>query len=508
MGLVQRLITVLATGAAVSVLCACFAVLPPSGGSQAKFTGRRAVNAADIALPRGYRIEAVATDLTFPTGVTFDDEGRIYVIEAGYSYGEVWDTPRLLRIERDGGTTTVATGENNGPWTGVTFHQGAFYIAEGGVFQGGRILRVTPDGRMTVLVEGLPSMGDHQTNGAVIGPDGWLYFGIGTFTNAGVVGEDNYKFGWLARFPRAHDIPCRDVALKGENFMSSNPFTPEKDDTAVTGAFVPFGTKTEFGQVIRGREPCSGSIMRVPLEGGTPELVAWGFRNPFGLAFSPDGRLYVTDNSYDDRERGSRAVHGAGDLLWAVTPGAWYGWPEFHGTRPLNDGDHYIPPGKDQPQPLLVRHPGVPPPPVAIFGVHSSSDGFDFSRAAAFGYVGQAFIAQFGDQSPISGKVLSPVGFKVVRVNVETGVVEDFAVNRGRTNGPASKVGGGGLERPVAARFTPSGSELYVVDFGVMTVGQGGKVRRPWASKAVASESRRGTGVLWRITRGSLEGRR
>ncbi len=121
--------------------------------------------------------------------------------------------------------------------------------------------------------------------------------------------------------------------------------------------------------------------------------------------------------------------------------------------------------------------------------MHSSSDGFDFCRNPDFGYAGQAFIAQFGDQSPTSGKVLAPVGFKVVRVDPDTGVVEDFAVNRGRVNGPASLVGGGGLERPVAVRFDPTGTALYVVDFGVMTMSSKGPhpVRR--------------TGVLWKISR-------
>jgi hypothetical protein len=83
--------------------------------------------------------------------------------------------------------------------------------------------------------------------------------------------------------------------------------------------------------------------------------------------------------------------------------------------------------------------------------------------------------------------VLSPVGFKVVRVNVETGVIQDFAVNRD-PHGPASKTGSGGLERPIAARFSPDGAALYVVDFGVMTIGED-------------PQPKKGTGVLWRITR-------
>ncbi|MDQ3605611.1 MAG: glucose dehydrogenase, partial [Gemmatimonadota bacterium] len=76
-----------------------------------------------------------------------------------------------------------------------------------------------------------------------------------------------------------------------------------------------------------------------------------------------------------------------------------------------------------------------------------------------------------------------------IRVEVSTGVVRDIAVNRASTNGPASRVGGGGLERPVAARFDPAGTALYVVDFGVMTVGPRGP------------EPRQESGVLWRITR-------
>ena len=52
--------------------------------------------------------------------------------------------------------------------------------------EGGRILRITPDGTVTPIVQDLPSVGDHHTNGAVLGPDGAIYFGQGTATNSGV----------------------------------------------------------------------------------------------------------------------------------------------------------------------------------------------------------------------------------------------------------------------------------------------------------------------------------
>jgi hypothetical protein len=77
----------------------------------------------------------------------------------------------------------------------------------------------------------------------------------------------------------------------------------------------------------------------------------------------------------------------------------------------------------------------------------------------------------------------------VVRVNVQSGVITDFAVNRADRDGPASKVGGNGFERPVAVRFSPNGDMLYVVDFGVLRME--GKDSRP----------QQNTGSLWRIRR-------
>jgi glucose/arabinose dehydrogenase len=479
----MRSFHVAAIAALSAVLSACYVMRPSEGGGQqaGPASGGRIADPADVLVPAGYRVEKVAEGLTFPTGVTFDESGRPYVVESGYSYGEVFTTPRLLRIERDGRKSVVVNGTNNGPWTGVAFAHGAFYVAEGGELQGGRILRVTPSGQVSAIVQGLPSFGDHHTDGPVVGPDGAIYFGQGTATNSGVVGPDNAMFGWLKRKPDFHDIPCKDIRLTGATFRSKDIAGTGE---AVTGPFSAFGRVD--GPVIKGSVPCSGAVMKVAPEGGALQLVAWGFRNPFGLAFSPDGQLYVADNAYDDR--GSRPVWGAADLLWRVQPGTWYGWPDFSGERGVSDS-HFKPPGKEKLEFILAEHPNKGQTPVAYFGVHSSSDGFDFSRNAAFGHPGEAFVAQFGDQSPAVGKVLAPVGFKVVRVDVRTGRIEDFAVNRGKGNGPATHQGTHGLERPVAARFDPSGTALYIVDFGVLKMeGQ----------KAMPQTE---TGVLWRVVK-------
>ena len=468
----------------------CFGMMDSEGGGDiSKATARkgRRVDPGDVSVPPGYRIEVVATGLTFPTGVAFGEGGEIYLLESGYSEGKKVIRPRLVEIDRKGGGVlrTIATGER-GPWNGLAYHRGAFYLAENGAPDGGRIVRIGMDGSQKVLVDKLPSTGDHHSNGPAIGADGYVYFGQGTATNSGVVGEDSLLLGWLAKHPDTHDIPCKDIVLRGTNFTSKNPLTPDKDDEAVTGAFSSFGVATAPGQVMKGQLPCSGAVMRVPAEGGKVELVAWGFRNPFGLAFAPDGSLYVSDNGYD--MRGSRPVFGSADWLWRVENGRWYGWPDFADGRPLTM-DFYAESRGDPKGFVLAQHPGTPPPPAALFPVHSSANGFDFASGNAFGHTGDAFVALFGDMTPNTGKVMAPVGFMVVRVDIGTGAIEDFARNRGDEKGPASDRGDGGLERPIAVRFDPTGGALYLVDFGVMRMTSRGPDSQPE------------TGVLWRIVR-------
>lgn len=437
-----------------------------------EYAGPRRVDPGDIELPPGYAIAPVATGLTFPTGIAFDDLGRPHVVEAGYGPVDTWDEPRLLRIEPKR-QIVVAQGQRNGPWNGVVFGDGKFYVAEGGLLKGGRLLQIGRDGKVKMMAHSLPTRGDHQTTGPAIGPDGAVYFGVGTATNAGVVGPDNFLAGWLPRFPLVHDVPCRDTALTGRNFASADVLGADGREVQ-TGAFRPFGQASLAGEYATGRVPCSGSLMRVTAEGDV-ELVASGLRNPFGLAFSPDGKLFVTNQGYEPR--GSRATKAAGDHLWQVRGGAWYGWPDL-GAQ-----------GEPAGEALLSHPPGAVPEPAAFLGAQSSPGGLDFSTSGYFGHVGEAFVALAGDRTaPANGKRAREVtGFKVVRVNVGNGRVEDFAVNRAK--GPASKTGGGGLERPTAVRFAQHGQALYVVDYGVVLVNENGRY------------AQRGTGVIWRITR-------
>jgi glucose/arabinose dehydrogenase len=215
-------------------------------------------------------------------------------------------------------------------------------------------------------------------------------------------------------------------------------------------------------------------------------VVAWGLRNPYGIGFHRDGRLFVTEHGSD--ERGARWIVGDADDFYEIRDGAWYGWPDFASGIRLDD-PHWGEGGTGR-EPVLAEFPDPDPPkPTASFESHAAANGFDFCRDAAFGFEGEAFVALFGDLAPVTTpRQVVPAGFKVVRVDPDSGRITDFAVNR--VQGPASKLFHGGFERPSHCVFGPDGA-LYVVDFGEIKI----------APEKGGIRMKQGTGAVWRIRR-------
>jgi glucose/arabinose dehydrogenase len=344
------------------------------------------------------------------------------------------------------------------------------------------LCRVWADGTLEDVITELPGRGDHQANYPVVGPDGKIYFGVGSATNAGVVSADNFAYEWLPRFPEFHDVPAQDVTLVGRNYEFRNVLGNLAENVR-SGAYVPFGTETTPAQVISGNVKCTGSILRCNPDGSNLEVVAWGLRNPYGIAFHPDGRLFATEHDMD--ERGARYIVGDNEDFYEIQHGAWYGWPDFASGIRLDDpawGE-----GGQGREPVLAVHPDPnPPKPFLTFAPHGGANGVDFSRDPAFGFVGDAFVALFGNLAPVTTpRLAGPVGFKVVRVDMARRQVVDFAVSK-----VASKLPHDGFERPSHCAFGPDGA-LYVVDWGQIQIApERGGLRMPL-----------GTGALWRIRR-------
>jgi glucose/arabinose dehydrogenase len=446
--------------------------------------GRRRLNPRDILLPEGYIAEVVATGFNAPVHCCFDDEGYCYVVESGH---KIEAAPRILKVDTRTGSYETFYQLPEDKWikggavTGACWYKGSLYL-----MNTDRLMRIDANGNAEDILTDLAGRGDHQQNHPIMGPDGKIYWGAGCATNCGVVGPDNFGFEWLQKFPAFSDVPAHDIKLAGRNYKSHNVLG-DVLEAVYTGAYVPFGTLTVPHQEIKGQVKCNGAILRCQPDGSNLEVVAWGLRNPYGLAFTDDGRLFATEHGMD--ERGARYVVDDPDDFYEIKEGEWYGWPDFASGIRLDDpfwgeGGH----GRE---PVLAEFPNPnPPKPLVSFQTHSAANGFDFSRDPSFGFEGDAFVACFGDLAPITTvtRAVYTAGFDVVRVDMKRGTVHDFAVNK-RT-GPGSKLFHGGFERPSYCKFGPDGA-LYVVDFGIIHI----------APEAGAIRQQMESGTLWRVRR-------
>ncbi|KKL71924.1 hypothetical protein LCGC14_2090030, partial [marine sediment metagenome] len=186
----------------------------------------------------------------------------------------------------------------------------------------------------------------------------------------------------------------------------------------------------------------SAAILRADLDGDNLEVYARGLRNPFDLAFDSEGGLWATANEHDffePAEEGLTLLRDPPEELNYIVEGAHYGWPECAGH------DMETAPGGCQDN----------TPPVAEMESHSSSDGLAYYDAGHFPaeYRGDFFVAQYGSDK----RSQTQTGRKVVRVQVTPGAgpgfytatVTDFAT---------------GFRRPLNVTVDALGT-LYVADF-------------------------------------------
>jgi glucose/arabinose dehydrogenase len=477
-----------------------------------------------IQLPPGYRIEKVVDGLNFPTGLTWDDRGGMYVAEAGGAlYPEQKRPIQIVRVEN--GRATPVTGDLahsgvNVALVGLAWHDGAFYITHRAADLTGAVSRVSMDGRVSKVFDGIvDSQAEHQINDIQVGPDGRMYVAVGLAGNAGVVGPSIAP--WVMKSPNLHPTPCQDIVLTGRNFRTPD-FRTRQDttDMAVTGAYVPFGTATQPGQRIQGVKKCGGSILSFDPNNAEASMRthAWGFRNLIGLAWNRQtGEMYAAENGYDIR--GSRPVQDELDATLRIREGMWYGVPDFSAGRQPLTMPQFEPPdslqamvvvnGQPQGKTLgfLIEHraSGLTPPDASVVvGRHefnSSPSLLDVAPASWGGMAGQLFIAEWGDLSPPTNPLRGkrPAGYRIVRVNPASGQLEPFVWNRQPGPASISNAQGQGLDRPFNVKFGPDGA-MYIVDYGVvkidMSLTQQGKP--PYNEVP-------GTGVIWKVTPADMQ---
>jgi hypothetical protein len=237
-------------------------------------------------------------------------------------------------------------------------------------------------------------------------------------------------------------------------------------------------------------------MYRAEPDGSAPEPIAWGLRSNYGYRFGPGGRLVVTQNSGNPLE--PRPVYNDWEPVYEIVEGDWYGWPDFYSSLPVTDARFFRPVDPDfKKSPMrhrfvltpetharLLRGRDRPSEPLAKLPIHSSAEGFVFGRSEFGVPEEEILVAEFGtiveylhDDMP---------GFRVQRVNLNSGAVSDFLVNA--SGRPASSDAGGGLERPIQLEWGADGA-LYIVDFGVILFDGGNMRAAP------------NTGVIWKLSR-------
>lgn len=232
---------------------------------------------------------------------------------------------------------TVEVARFASPWAMTFLTDGSMLVTE----KAGRMLHVAADGSNAQPLQGLPevkSAGQGGLGEVVVHPDfarnRLVYFSYSApGEESGIVlarGRlDGDRLEDVQTLFRASPLVSGNghyagrIAFGPDGFLYLSTGERQKFDPAQN-------LRATLGKVLRLTDegkPAPGN----PLAGrGDPAIWSYGHRNPLGLAFDPNGQLWVM-------EMGPRG----GDELNLVRPGRNYGWPV------VSNGDHYD--GRDIP---------------------------------------------------------------------------------------------------------------------------------------------------------------
>jgi hypothetical protein len=226
-----------------------------------------------VQLPPAFQIEKVADGLSFTAELAFDDQGRLYVAEAGGGFEPVeFRPPRILRVDLTNGQTDVVanlTAFVVPPVVGLAWDNGWLYFTHRDFDDTGALSRVRDiGGAPEKLLTGFVSaQSEHFMNGIEI-RDGWVYFGIGQAGNSGVLGADVAPF--IERNPGVRQVACRGLVMRGHNFLGPNVLGDERSTEPVpmrapvsetrflryTSLFTSFGTLVSYPFSPTNSSPC------------------------------------------------------------------------------------------------------------------------------------------------------------------------------------------------------------------------------------------------------------
>jgi glucose/arabinose dehydrogenase len=448
-----------------------------------------------VEYPAGCSFVQLIKGLNCPTAMCWDSDGNMLFAESGIDGSE----PHIFGFHKDNSYFNIYPWKRTvsfyptgfvlyGPIGGMAAYNGKIYVSHRDRNDKGVITALGYDGTHSTIVADLPAQGDYGVTDVVIN-GGRVYFGVGTATNSGVVGLDNFAEGWAKRHPEAHDEvyspPPNDTPWKllGFRFDTPNPFAGlGNGDLSVTGPFQAFGHSNQSR--IRPTDKPNGAIYSVSVDGGPAKVEAYGFHNPRGIAFDQYGRVFLTTDGM--QTRGTRPIVDDPDTLVHMVREGWHGFPDFSTDfHPISD-EKYRPPvsmliqsGYPEVSPLLnadasgLHLPDSPQ--LLVYGIFPSLSGagkMDFipSTGPFKELQGNIVVALDGDRAPFATnglKLLGRQGFKIALVDMDNRQVKDFVRNTAGVPVSMQPFGTIGLERPIDVKVGPDGA-IYILDFGRM----------------------------------------
>jgi hypothetical protein len=470
---------------------------------------QKQIDRSIVEFPSGLVLKTAVTGITSGAAIAFvKDEGpykdsmliaeagvddrapRIYGWKADRTWFSVYPRRTTLPFSLLGPSDKIY-----GPIGGMVVYQNKIYVTHKDAHGRGAVSCFNFDGSRTTVVGDLPAEGEYSVTDIAVHPTtGRLWFGLGSATNSGVVGLDDWLIGWVRNHPYFCDLPAVNLRILGLRFSSKNPIAGlfGGDDNVATAPFHPFGKRNLLRIPAAANDRPTSAIFSISPTGGDLRVEAHGVRMPRGLAFDEFANPWATNNGME--LRGSRPVKDDPDALLKVIQQTWYGFPDFSADLyPISDP-------RFQPSPEVMSRTDYPElsflidhsasdlrSPEAfrdnlLFGAFPSQSGaakFDFVPGAApkgFGpFRGNAIVALWGDRAPFGtgGQPLrQTLGYRVARVDLVNRKIDDFIHN---TRGiPASRIGRNveALERPVDAKFGPGG-KLYILDYGQVEMRNG-----------------------------------
>ncbi|HKB81896.1 MAG TPA: hypothetical protein VKD04_01685 [Burkholderiales bacterium] len=498
------------------------------GGPAGKWSTRTPVtpDPSKIVVPAGYKVSVFAAGLDTVTSITVDKNDNVWVAISGNTFGfppTGIDKPHVKIFDKSG--KLIKDNVGLGMFKSFALNEIGYCAENGRTYVGDYSYGVWEidgvNGTPKLIMNEVP-IGDHALGG-IICHDGWLYYAVGAPSNSGFADPDIHGWTdavdpyWEKRTPAGvpplpRDPPCRDITLTGLNIRDSQG--------NLTGAYLPKGTPSKPGQVIKAQKPCGGAIHRARLKADSSytrddwEVYAMGMRNMSGLAFGPKGSrfentLAVSDNGMNDK--GNRRVANGSEKLWMVTEkGQDAGFPDkegahfvnikrygpdvyrgnnFDSTRPnpqLYIGDKpfvpKLPPYRFidhsigiRGTPLIVANPNPNGyiNPVLEWDTNNPMDGLAWAPKAFGAGQDVIFTGIFGiiDNGPESLTPMWPAIVKIEMLN-PTGVKWSlFAHNMDPgPNAYQKKENRGGFERTNDVEFSMDGKTMYVADYGELYV--------------------------------------